>query len=768
MSLPDSPHNDASITSYFGCEVFNDEVMEQRLPASCHKTIRASIRTGEPLDPALAEVVANAMKEWAVEKGATHFTHWFQPLTGLTAEKHDSFLAFSGERPVLEFSGSQLIQGEPDASSFPSGGIRATFEARGYTAWDPTSPAFIRRGRKGATLCIPTIFCSYTGEALDKKTPLLRSAQALSRHSVKLLRLLGDDSVSSVYPTLGTEQEYFLIHRNFFEQRPDLVSTGRTLIGARPPKGQELEDHYFGSIDPKALAFMEEVEHELWKLGVPVKTRHNEVAPSQFEIAPIFEATTIATDHNMLTMDVLRKVATKHDLVCLLHEKPFDGVNGSGKHNNWSLATDTGKNIFEPGATPGENLCFMVFLSAVVRALDLHADLMRISIASAGNDHRLGANEAPPAIISVYVGDELKEVIDDITGAATARAAKHTSTMRIGASSVPNFRRDTSDRNRTSPFAFTGNKWEFRAVGSSQTVAMPNIVINTIVRGLHRVPHERDREGGRRRRRRGRCPGRHPADPEAARTRHLQRETTTRTTGCSRPSSSGSRISATPSTPSTSTWPRRTSSCSSRRASSPRPSSGRRSNISYEMYVKAIAIEAQTCLEMCATTVLPAAIRQQENLASSLAAMESAQRPDSTRGRRSACFSGWVKPSTISSARWTVWRRPLRKPRSSPAPWARRRASHSRPSSRTWSPPDRPRTSWRPSWTTSSGPCPSTGRCSSFAESDAAARKRGHRARGDVVLRARAFSTGYWRPPASSARRRARLGPCSVRDSAAR
>jgi glutamine synthetase len=469
-----------SIKDLFGSSVFGDREMQARLPESAYKALRASVENGTELDATLADMVANAMKEWAVENGATHFTHWFQPMTGLTAEKHDSFISFGADGLLLEFSGKMLIKGEPDASSFPSGGLRSTFEARGYTAWDPTSPAFIRQSTNGATLCIPTAFCSWTGEALDKKTPLLRSAEVLSRNAVKLLRALGDSQVKSVYPTVGGEQEYFLIDRNLFMLRPDLVACGRTLIGARPPKGQELEDHYFGSISPRVLAFMQESELELWKLGVPVKTRHNEVAPSQYELAPIFERTTIATDHNMLTMEVLRQVAIRHGFVCLLHEKPYAGINGSGKHNNWSLATDKGDNLLEPGKTPAQNLRFVVFLTAVLRAVDMHADLLRISVAHAGNDHRLGANEAPPAIISAYLGEQLNDVVVSlVTGNALAEN-KGKARLTLGVNTLPPLPRDATDRNRTSPFAFTGNKFEFRAVGASQSIANPNIVLNTI------------------------------------------------------------------------------------------------------------------------------------------------------------------------------------------------------------------------------------------------------------------------------------------------
>ena len=473
-------YREETIQKIFGTNVFGDDEMRSRLPDNAYQALKSCMERGTELDLALADLVANAMKEWALSRGASHFTHWFLPMTGLTAEKHDSFLSLVDGRMICEFSGKQLIKGEPDASSFPSGGLRATFEARGYTAWDPTSPAFIRETENGATLCIPTAFCSWTGEALDKKTPLLRSAEALSKQAVRLLRVLGDTSVQYVYPTVGGEQEYFLVDRDFFLLRPDLISTGRTLIGARPPKGQELEDHYFGAISQRVIAYMQECERELWKLGVPVRTRHNEVAPSQFELAPVFERTTIATDHNMLTMEVLRQVALRHGFVCLLHEKPYAGINGSGKHNNWSMATNHGENLLDPGKTPGQNMRFIVFLTAVLRAVDLHADLLRVSVAHAGNDHRLGANEAPPAIISAYLGEQLADVVNSLIAGTSKGDTPRASTMKLGVTTLPPLPRDATDRNRTSPFAFTGNKFEFRAVGSSQSIATPNIVLNTI------------------------------------------------------------------------------------------------------------------------------------------------------------------------------------------------------------------------------------------------------------------------------------------------
>ena len=470
-----------NVPELFGANVFGLEQMRTRLPDSAYQALRSCMEHGQQLDAELADLVANEMKEWAIERGATHFTHWFQPMTGSTAEKHDSFLTLDGGRLMMEFNGKALIKGEPDASSFPSGGLRATFEARGYTAWDPTSPAFVRETRNGATLCIPTAFCAWTGEALDEKTPLLRSAEALNRAAVRLLRVLGEDRVEYVYPTLGCEQEYFLLDRDLYVLRPDLVATGRTLFGAKPPKGQELEDHYFGSIAPRVLAFMQAVEQELWKLGVPVKTRHNEVAPSQYELAPVFERSTIASDHNMLTMEVMKQVALRHGFQCLLHEKPYAGINGSGKHNNWSMATDTGENLLEPGTSPEENMRFVVMLAAVLRAIDRYADLLRASIAHHGNDHRLGANEAPPAILSAYLGEQLTEVVESLIAGTGRGSSRRGDTMRLGVNTLPPLPRDATDRNRTSPFAFTGNKFEFRAVGSSQATAKPNTVLNTIV-----------------------------------------------------------------------------------------------------------------------------------------------------------------------------------------------------------------------------------------------------------------------------------------------
>lgn len=465
----------------FGVNVFNEEMQRQRLPKPVFKALQKTIKHGAPLDPLIADAVASAMKDWAIEKGATHYTHLFQPLTGITAEKHDSFVVpTEGGGAIAEFSGKELIKGEPDASSFPSGGLRATFEARGYTAWDPTSPAFIMEHPNGSTLVIPTAFLSWTGEALDKKTPLLRSMEALSTQALRILRLFGNEDAVKVFTTVGPEQEYFLIDKQLFFARPDLLHCGRTLFGAKPPKGQEMEDQYFGSIPERVLACMAEAEAELFKLGVPVKTRHNEVAPSQYEIAPIFETSNLATDHQNLIMEILRKTADKYGLACLLHEKPFAGINGSGKHNNWSMATDSGENLLEPGNTPHDNAQFLVFCTAVIRAVSKYAELLRVSVASAHNDHRLGANEAPPAIISIFLGDMLTDIFDQIEKGG-AKSSKQGGTFETGVSVLPKLPRDAGDRNRTSPFAFTGNKFEFRAVGSSQNIASPNTVLNTIV-----------------------------------------------------------------------------------------------------------------------------------------------------------------------------------------------------------------------------------------------------------------------------------------------
>ena len=466
----------SNVAEIFGSMVFNDQVMQERLPKNTYKALKKTIQDGTPLDIDLANVVAHSMKDWAIEKGCTHFTHWFQPMTGITAEKHDSFISPTSEgKVIMEFSGKELIKGEPDASSFPSGGLRATFEARGYTAWDPTSYAFIKDG----ILCIPTAFCSYGGEVLDKKTPLLRSTDALSKQTLRVLKLFGSDA-TKVISTVGPEQEYFLIDEDVYNARRDLIYTGRTLFGAKAPKGQELEDHYFGSIKPRVSAYMKELDEELWKLGVLAKTKHNEVAPAQHELAPIYTDTNTATDHNQLTMEMMKKVAAHHHMVCLLHEKPFAGVNGSGKHNNWSISTNTGVNLLDPGTTPAENAQFLLFLAAIIKAVDDYQDLLRISVASAGNDHRLGANEAPPAIVSIFLGDELAGIVNSIiTGTPYNKSAD--SVMQIGVDVLPVFPKDTTDRNRTSPFAFTGNKFEFRMLGSSFSIACTNTFINTIV-----------------------------------------------------------------------------------------------------------------------------------------------------------------------------------------------------------------------------------------------------------------------------------------------
>ncbi len=466
----------------FGCNVFNEAEQKARLPKPIFKALQKTIKLGAQLtDPAIADAVASSMKDWAIEHGATHYTHLFQPLTGLTAEKHDSFLSPCGDGTALaEFSGNELVKGEPDASSFPSGGTRSTFEARGYTGWDPTSPAYIRETPNGATLVIPTVFVSWTGEALDKKTPLLRSMEALSNQAIRIIRLFGHDNVKRVYTTVGPEQEYFLIDKNFLYARPDLINCGRTLFGAKPPKGQELEDQYFGTIPERVIACMADCETEMFKLGIPVKTRHNEVAPSQYEIAPIYEDSNLATDHNQLTMDVMRRTAENYGLVCLLHEKPFAGINGSGKHNNWSMSTDTGENLLNPGDNPHDNAQFLVFCVAVIRAVAKYPELLRVSVASAGNDHRLGANEAPPAIISIFLGDQLQDIMDQLER-SDLKSTKQGGYMEVGVSVLPKLPRDAGDRNRTSPFAFTGNKFEFRAVGSAFSIGGPNTVLNTIV-----------------------------------------------------------------------------------------------------------------------------------------------------------------------------------------------------------------------------------------------------------------------------------------------
>ena len=472
-----------NVTELFGCDVFNDAVMEERLPKKVYKELKKTIEEGKELSLEVADVVAHEMKEWAIEKGATHYTHWFQPLTGVTAEKHDSFISapLPSGKVLMSFSGKELIKGEPDASSFPSGGLRATFEARGYTAWDCTSPAFVRKDAAGAILCIPTAFCSYTGEALDEKTPLLRSMEAINKESIRLLRLFGNTTSKKVTPSVGPEQEYFLVDAKKFLQRKDLIYTGRTLFGAMPPKGQELDDHYFGTIRQRVASYMKDVNEELWKLGVAAKTQHNEVAPAQHELAPIYAEANIAVDHNQIIMKTLKKVACEHGLKCLLHEKPFAGVNGSGKHNNWSITTDDGINMLDPGKTPHENVQFLLVLACILKAVDVHADLLRESAADPGNDHRLGANEAPPAIISIFLGEQLQDVVEQLLSTGEATHSLNGGKLQTGVTTLPDLTKDATDRNRTSPFAFTGNKFEFRMVGSRDSIAGPNVVLNTIV-----------------------------------------------------------------------------------------------------------------------------------------------------------------------------------------------------------------------------------------------------------------------------------------------
>ncbi len=471
-----------NVAEIFGSQVFDDSVMKSRLPKGVYKDLKKTIEDGTELNPAIADVVANEMKEWAIEKGATHFTHWFQPMTGITAEKHDAFINPTGDGKVLlEFSGKELVKGEPDASSFPSGGLRATFEARGYTAWDCTSPAFIKETPNATILCIPTAFCSYTGEALDKKTPLLRSMQAINIQAVRVLQALGDETVTKVDVSVGAEQEYFIVDKEKYSQRKDLIYTGRTLFGAMPPKGQELDDHYFGAIKERIAGFMKQLNIELWNLGITAKTQHNEVAPAQHELAPIYESNNVATDHNQLIMETMKRVAEEQGLVCLLHEKPFAGINGSGKHNNWSIVTNTGKNLLDPGKTPHENEQFLLFLSAIISAVDKHADLLRFSASTPGNDHRLGANEAPPAIISIFLGEQLEDVVKQLITVGEATSSKQGTPLTSGVHTLPSFQKDATDRNRTSPFAFTGNKFEFRMVGSTQSISDPNVVLNTIV-----------------------------------------------------------------------------------------------------------------------------------------------------------------------------------------------------------------------------------------------------------------------------------------------
>lgn len=481
LKLVQAEEEEENPNTYFGSNVFNDAVMKSRLPKNTYNLIKKTIDKGAPLDPSIAEVVANAMKDWAIEKGATHYTHWFQPMTGVTAEKHESFISPTSEgKVIMEFSGKELIKSEPDASSFPSGGLRSTFEARGYTAWDCTSPAFLKEDTAGVTLCIPTAFCSYTGEALDQKTPLLRSMEVLSKQAIRVLRLFGNETANRVVSMVGPEQEYFLIDKDFYDKRKDLVLTGRTLFGAKPPKGQEMDDHYYGALQDRVATFMKELDVELWKLGVAAKTKHNEVAPAQYELATVYTTANVATDNNQLVMETMRKVANRHHLACLLHEKPFAGVNGSGKHNNWSMSTDEGENLLNPGKTPYKNAQFLVFLCSVIEAIDKYAKLVRLSVAVPGNDHRLGANEAPPAIVSIFLGDQLTEILKQIENGETASPRKR-EFLKVGVSTLPSLPRDLTDRNRTSPFAFTGNKFEFRMVPSSSSVALPNTILNTIV-----------------------------------------------------------------------------------------------------------------------------------------------------------------------------------------------------------------------------------------------------------------------------------------------
>lgn len=619
---------DETVQERFGRDVFSERVMRERLPKEVFKSVYRTIRLGDPLDPSVADTVANAMKDWAIENGATHYTHWFQPLTGHTAEKHDSFITPDGHGGVItEFSGSALVQGEPDASSFPSGGVRATFEARGYTAWDPTSPVFLMRGTNSVTLFIPTAFVSYTGEALDKKTPLLRSMDAVSEQALRVLRLFGtDQGVSRVFSTCGAEQEYFLVDRRYFLARQDLLLTGRTLIGTKPSKDQQLEDHYFGAVPERVLAYMAECEKELYSLGVPVKTRHNEVAPGQYEIAPVFENANIAADHQQLVMQVLKKIAPKFGLQCILHEKPFAGVNGSGKHNNWSLATDTGSNLLDPRDETHTNMQFLVFLCAVIRAVDLHADIIRASVAHAANDHRLGANEAPPAIISIFLGDMLQDIVEQIEK-GVPRSTMKGGKLDLGSRTLPMLPKHTGDRNRTSPFAFTGNKFEFRAVGSSQSIAWPNVVLNTIVaESLDAVATELEK-----------AVGKSPTEDKlkAAVAKVLQRIVKDH----KRVIFNGDGYDA--------AWHKEAekrglpnfretvsalAALKSKKAAELFKKYGvlskveleSRYHVYLEQYIKQVTIEARTMVSMCRTLVLPAAIRHQTELAESVAASQAA------------------------------------------------------------------------------------------------------------------------------------------------
>ncbi|WP_419191371.1 glutamine synthetase III [Saltatorellus ferox] len=601
-----------SLSDSYGRYVFGDEVQQKRLPANVYMALRETIDSGKTLSADIADEIANAMKEWAVEHGATHYTHWFQPMTGLTAEKHDSFLRpTEGGTAILKFSGRQLSQGEPDASSFPSGGLRATFEARGYTAWDPSSPAFLRKSASGATLCIPSVFCSWTGAALDKKTPLLRSCQAISKAAVRMLQSVGENAVTRVAPTTGIEQEYFLVDKQFYHLRPDLMATGRTLFGCAPYKGQEFDDHYFGSISVRVLDFMRDLEKELWLLGVPVMTRHNEVAPSQFELAPQFSGVSVSVDQNMLTMSVLGDVASRHGLVAMMHEKPYQGFNGSGKHMNWSIGDNLGNNLLEPGKTPHENLKFMLVLTAIIRAVDLHQDLLRVSIASAGNDHRLGANEAPPAIISIFVGDQLSEVIDAMIEGRSPDSPDQES-LRLGVDALPQLPKDISDRNRTSPFAFTGNKFEFRAVSSNQSVAYPAAFLNTIVaESMDHITNEIEARGGSSattiqevvretlaKHRRILFDGDNYSEEwveEAARRELLNRRTTPEALAAMDSEKNAALFEA--------------------YHVLTRDEFESRRNVASEIYVSRIRVEARATVDMAATIILPAAIAAQRQLA---------------------------------------------------------------------------------------------------------------------------------------------------------
>ncbi|HVX88634.1 MAG TPA: glutamine synthetase III [Gemmatimonadales bacterium] len=619
-----------AIDEIYGSDVFSRKVMKQRLPKEVYKSLLRTIDQGEPLDPRVADVVAASMKDWAIERGATHFTHWFQPLTGLTAEKHDSLIAPDGQGGVIfNFSGSDLVQGEPDASSFPSGGLRATFEARGYTAWDPTSPAFLNRDLNGGavTLCIPTAFVSWTGEALDTKIPLLRSMEALSKQAMRILRLFGTDAgVTRIITTVGPEQEYFLVDAELYRRRPDLLICERTLFGAKPPKGQQLEDHYFGSIPARVLAYMDDAERELYRLGLPIKTRHNEVAPGQYEIAPLFEQSHIASDHQMMLMETLRRVAPRHGLQVLLHEKPFAGVNGSGKHNNWSMATDTGVNLLDPQDETHTNLQFLVFLCAVIRAVDLHADLLRASIASAGNDHRLGANEAPPAIISIFLGSMLSDILAQVEKGQVRRTLRG-GVLDLGAKTLPQLPRHSGDRNRTSPFAFTGNKFEFRAVGSSASIAWPNTVLNVIAaESLDFLATELERAAGR---------NPSPAKLQQVVMRVLQKVIKQHKRvifdgdGYSAEWHKEAAKRGLPNfSDSVSAFPvlraRRNADLFQKYGVLTRVETESRAHIAVEKYVKQLAIEAETMVQMARTQILPAALRHQTVLAQAVAALEGA------------------------------------------------------------------------------------------------------------------------------------------------